>query len=73
MAVNPVALALGVVALLVSAVTRLNAVVLGRPVSVPYIGIIAVIIALALAVMVLYLVRVILRDGLRLRPAVTRA
>ena len=61
-------LLLAFLGLVISAHERLNAVILGRPVSVPWIGLIAVLVALVLAVMVLFLLRSLVRDGLRLRP-----
>jgi len=57
-----------IVALVVSARTRLDAVILGRPVSVPWLGIVALVLVLALAALVLHLARLLARDGLRLRP-----
>ena len=55
--------------LIVSAKTRLNAVVLGQPVSVPVLWLVAATMVLTLAALVLYLLRSILRDGgLLLRP-----
>jgi len=71
---NPLPAILIVIGVIVSAVTKLHAVVLGQPVTVPYIGIVAVLVGLALTVMVLVLIRLMVRDGLRLRPvAVVRA
>jgi hypothetical protein len=64
----PVQLALALLGLIVSARIRLSAVVLGQPVSVPLLGLVAAILVLALAATVLWLLRSILRDGLRLRP-----
>ena len=70
-AVNPLLLVLAFVSLLASAQAKLNAVILGQPVSVPVLGIIALAVVLLLAVAVLYLLRSIARDlGLRLRPRV---
>ena len=63
----PAWLALIVGALVTSARIRLGAVVFGQPVSVPLLGLIAVVMVLALAVMVLVLARLILRDVLPLR------
>jgi len=64
---------LAVVALVVSARTRLDAVILGRPVSVPVIGIVAVVLVLALVALILHITRVLVRDGgLRLRPRVVQ-
>ncbi|MGH3194192.1 MAG: hypothetical protein ACRDPY_42245 [Streptosporangiaceae bacterium] len=56
-------LALALLALIVSARTRLTATVLGQPVSIPALWLIAAAVVLALAAMVLWLVRSILRDG----------
>ena len=58
----PVLVVLGVTA---SAVTRLNAVILGRPVTIPLLMLVFAVVLLALAVVLLAIVRVILRDGLR--------
>ena len=58
-----------VVGLVASAHARLTAVLAGQPVSVPVLLIVAVVVVLALAALVLYLARTLLRDGLRLRPA----
>jgi hypothetical protein len=61
-------LALALLALIVSARTRLTATVLGQPVSVPLLWLIAATIVLALAALVLVLLYLIIRD---LRPVVT--
>ena len=61
-------LGLAFVGLVISAHARLNAIVLGQPVSIPWIAIIAAFVALVLAVLVLVLLRSLVRDGLRLRP-----
>jgi len=61
----PVLVVLGVIA---SAFTKLNAVILGRPVSVPLLMLVAAALLLALAVVLLAIVRAILRDGLRFYP-----
>jgi hypothetical protein len=62
-------LILAFLGLVVSAQTRLTATVLGSPVSVPVLGLVALAVVLALAAVVLFLLRSILRDGgLRLRP-----
>ena len=58
-----------VIGVIVSAVTKLHAVVLGRPVTVPALWLVALAVVLALAIMLLWLIRVMVRDGLRLRPA----
>ena len=65
---NVYALIAAVLAALGLTQAKLNAVVLGQPVSVPVLGIIAVIVALLLAAAVLYLLRGLIRDGLNLRP-----
>jgi hypothetical protein len=61
-----------VIGVIVSAVTKLHAVVLGRPVTVPALWLVALAVVLALAIMLLWLIRVMVRDGLRLRPVVVR-
>jgi hypothetical protein len=70
--VNPLLLVLAFAGLLASAQARLNAVILGQPVSVPMLGLVALAVVLALAVSVLWLLRSAFRDGgfLRLRPRV---
>ena len=65
----PVLVVLGVIA---SAFTKLNAVILGRPVTVPLLMLVFAVVLLALAVVLAVIVRVILRDGLRFYPG-TRA
>ncbi len=69
---NPLLLVLAFAGLLASAQARLNAVILGQPVSVPVLGIIALAVVLLLAAAVLWLLRSAFRDGgfLRLRPRV---
>ncbi len=68
---NPLLLVLAFAGLLASAQARLNAVILGQPVSVPVLGIVALAVVLLLAAAVLYLLRSIARDvGLLLRPRV---
>jgi hypothetical protein len=55
--------------LIVSARTRLTATALGAPVSVPVLWLVALALVLALAALVLFLLRSILRDGgMLLRP-----
>ena len=64
---------LAALGLIVSAVTRLNVVVLGRPVSVPWLGIVAVVLVLTLVALILHITRVLVKDGgLRLRPRVVQ-
>ena len=69
----PAWIVLVVLGLIAAARTRLTGTVLGLPVSVPVLGVVAVVLVLALAAVVLVLARLLLRDGLGLRPrAVTR-
>ncbi len=69
---NPLLLVLAFGGLLVSAQARLSAVILGQPVSVPVLGLVALALVLALLALVLWLLRSAVRDGgfLRLRPRV---
>jgi hypothetical protein len=64
----PLSLVFILLGLVVSARIRLNAVVLGQPVSVPLLGVVIVVLVLLLAALVLVLLRLLIRDGLRLRP-----
>jgi hypothetical protein len=64
----PVAFLLAFLGLVISVHERLNAVVLGRPVSIPWLDLIAAAVVLALAAVVLVLLRLLIRDGLGLRP-----
>jgi hypothetical protein len=64
----PVQLVLAFLALLVAARTRVTGVVLGQSVSVPVLGVVGLAVALALVVVVLVLLRLLVRDGLCLRP-----
>lgn len=67
----PVLVVLGVI---VSAYTKLNGVILGRPVSVPLLMLVGAVVLLALAVVLAAIIREILRDGgLRLYPAMNGA
>lgn len=68
--IAPVPAVLIVLGLIVSAKTRLNAVILGQPLSVPVLGLIAAAVVLALLALVLWLIRSVIRDGglLYLRP-----
>ena len=65
---SPLTLALAFLGLIASTWTRINAVILGRPVSVPVIGIIALVVVLVLAAVVLWLLRSIAREGFRSSP-----
>ena len=64
----PISLLLALLALVVSARIRLSAVIFGHPVSLPLLELITTVVVLALVAVILWLVRSILRDGLRLRP-----
>jgi hypothetical protein len=55
------------VGLIIAARTRLNAILFGQPVSIPWLGIAAAVILLILAASLLYLVHLIVQD--RPRPA----
>lgn len=59
-----------VVGLVASAHARLSATLAGMPVNVPVLLLVAAVVVLVLAALVLYLARTLLRDGLRIRPAV---
>ena len=61
----PVLVVLGVI---VSGCTKLNAVILGKPVSISPLLLIAIAVILALAIGLLWVLRDILRDGWRMRP-----
>jgi hypothetical protein len=64
----PLSLVLVLLGLVASARIRLSGVILGQPVSVPLLGIVAAAVVLILAALVLILLRLLLRDGLGLRP-----
>lgn len=65
----PVQLVIAVLALIAAARTRLAGVVLGQPVNVPVLLVVSAVLVLVLAALVLWIVRLIVRDGgLRLRP-----
>jgi hypothetical protein len=67
--VNPLLLVFAFADLIVSAQVRLNVVILGQPVSVPVLWLVAAVVKLLLAVLVLFLMRQVIRDGaLLLRP-----
>jgi hypothetical protein len=70
--VTPLLFVVAFVSLVVSAQVKLNAVVLGQPVSIPVLGIVAFAVVLLLAAAVLWLLRSAFRDGgfWRLRPRV---
>jgi hypothetical protein len=60
--VKPALIALALVAVITSAQARINAVVLGQPVSVPVLGLAAAAVVLTLTVAVLVLLRTLVRD-----------
>lgn len=64
----PVQVLLAVLAVVSSARAHLTAVVGHTPVTVPVLLLVAVVVVLALAVAVLLAVRLLVREGLRLRP-----
>ena len=65
----PAAALLAFLAMLgISAHTRINAVLLGQPVSIPVLGLIFIVALLLAAAAVLVVLRLLIRDGLRLRP-----
>jgi len=61
-------LALAFLGLVVSARTRLTMTVHATVVSMPVLWLVAAVLVLALAALVLWVARLLLRDGLRLRP-----
>jgi hypothetical protein len=65
-----VSLVLVLLGLVASARIRFNGVVFGQPVSVPLLWLVFAAVVLILAAIVLVLLRLLLRDGLRLRPVV---
>ncbi len=63
----PVSLVIILLGLIASARIRLSGVIFGQPVSVPVLGLVAAILVLVLTAMILWLLRSLLRDGLRPR------
>jgi hypothetical protein len=59
----PVQIVIAVLALIAAARTRLTATLYGAPVSIPVLWLVALAVVLALAVVVLAIVRSMLRDG----------
>lgn len=57
-----------VASVIASACTHLNAVLFGRPISVSALDVIAAVVVLSLVVAFLWIVRAILRDGMRSSP-----
>jgi hypothetical protein len=68
----PLSLLLALIGLVVSARVRLGVVIFGRPVSVPLLGLVLVVLVLVLTAIVLALARSLIREGLCLRPKVAR-
>jgi len=66
----PVSLVLVLLGLVASARIRLSGVIFGQPVSVPLLWLVFAAVVLILAAIVLVLLRLLLREGLRLRPVV---
>jgi hypothetical protein len=66
----PVSILLAFIAALVCARIRLSGVIFGQPVSIPLLGLVFMVMILVLTAIVLWLLRLILRDGLGLRPRV---
>jgi len=66
----PVSLVLALLGLFVLARIRLTAVIFGRLLSVSLLDLAVVVLVLVLAAMVLWLARLLIRDGLQLRPRV---
>lgn len=64
----PTAFLLIVAGLIVSAHARLNAVLLGQPVSIPWLAVAAAVVILVLIVGALLLIRAITREGFRSSP-----
>jgi len=69
--IAPLSFLLAFLGIVVSAQTRLNAVVLGQPVSIPVLWLVFAVLVLAVFAVVLVLLRLLIRDGLRLRPVTT--
>jgi hypothetical protein len=65
----PLPAVLAIIGLIVSANTKMHAVIAGMPVTVPVLWLLAAAMVLGLTAAVLFLIRTILRDGLRVRPA----
>ena len=59
----PAAFLLMLAGLIVSARTRLNAVIFGQPVSIPWLGVLFAVLILALVAVIACVVRSILREG----------
>lgn len=57
-----------IASVIASACTKLNAVILGKPVSISPLLLILIGLLLALAIGLLLVLRTLIRDGLRLRP-----
>jgi len=64
----PVSIVAAVLGLFWSAQARVTGTVLGQAFSIPVLGIVAVVVTLVLLATILFAVRALVRDGLRLRP-----
>jgi hypothetical protein len=64
----PLSLILAFAGLFISARIRLSGVIFGQPVSVPVLWLVFAAVVLALVALVLILLRLLIRDGLGLRP-----
>ena len=64
----PLPFVLILLGLIVSAHTRVQATVAGAYLNIPVLGIVALAVVLALAAVLLVLARLLMQDGLRLRP-----
>jgi hypothetical protein len=67
----PAALVL-IAVLIVSAVTKLHAVIFGQPVVIPALWLVLAIVTLLVFAFALVLLRLLIQDGLHLRPVVVR-
>jgi hypothetical protein len=65
----PLSILLAVIGLIVSAKTRLNLVLFGQPVSIPWLGLIFAVLILVLVAVILHLIRV-LREEFRRQPVI---
>jgi hypothetical protein len=67
----PVSFVLAVLGLIVSAKTRLNLVLFGQPVSIPYLGLLFALLVLVLLAVILHLIRVLREEFRRPVPVIT--
>jgi hypothetical protein len=64
----PISLLVAFVGLFVSARIQIRGVLFGQPVSVPLLGLVGAVLVLAIIAVILWLLRSIVREGLRLKP-----